>query len=107
MCAVLGCARPVPCADHPQRPWAGSRRARRVGSGSRSQKHARFVMLRDGGICHWCGKPGADQVDHVVPVAEGGADTVGNKAPIHARPCHLQKTQQEAQRGRGVTPKPI
>lgn len=57
-------------------------------------------MARDNGICHWCGKAGADQVDHVIPLAEGGADDYDNRAPIHSEPCHREKTQQEAQRGR-------
>ncbi|HVT76988.1 MAG TPA: HNH endonuclease [Acidimicrobiales bacterium] len=57
-------------------------------------------MRRDRGICHVCGQPGADQVDHVIPVAEGGPDTVDDKAPIHARPCHIAKTAEESRRGR-------
>ena len=37
---------------------------------------------------------------HVIPLAEGGADTLDNLRPIHARPCHQRKTQAEAQRAR-------
>jgi 5-methylcytosine-specific restriction protein A len=69
-------------------------------SGSREQKRARYVMLRDRGVCHVCGRPLADQVDHVTPLGEGGADDVTNLAPIHARPCHAAKTQAEARRAR-------
>jgi 5-methylcytosine-specific restriction endonuclease McrA len=57
-------------------------------------------MARDHGICHVCKQPGSDRVDHVIPVAEGGADDVANKAPIHQVPCHVAKTAAEAERAR-------
>lgn len=57
-------------------------------------------MRRDAGICHVCGKPGATQVDHVIPLAHGGPDDDTNLAPIHAEPCHREKTRREARPGR-------
>ena len=51
------------------------------------------------GACHWCGHKGATEVDHVVPLAEGGPDTEQNLAPIHAD-CHREKTAAEARRAR-------
>ncbi len=45
-----------------------------------------------------CGKPGADQADHVIARAEGGADDESNMAPIHKRPCHQAKSAAEAAR---------
>lgn len=57
-------------------------------------------MARDHGICHVCRQPGADQVDHVICIAEDGPDTEENLAPIHSRPCHTEKTHREAERGR-------
>lgn len=59
----------------------------------------RFIMNRDRGICHVCGGEGADQADHVIPLAEGGAHHTDNGAPIHSEPCHKNKTQDEARRG--------
>lgn len=59
----------------------------------------RFVMRRDRGICHVCGGEGANQVDHVIPLAEGGAHHTDNGAPIHDKPCHENKTREEAARG--------
>lgn len=60
----------------------------------------KLVLRRDAGICHVCGKPGATDVDHVIPFGEGGTDEPSNLAPIHPRPCHQLKTQQEAARAR-------
>lgn len=57
-------------------------------------------MERDDAICHVCGLGGADQVDHVIPLAEGGGDGMDNRRPIHSEPCHREKTAREAQRGR-------
>lgn len=66
-------------------------------SGSREQKINRAVMLRDGGLCE-CGAL-ATQVDHVVPLFEGGSDSMDNRRAI-CTPCHDTKTQEEAQRAR-------
>jgi 5-methylcytosine-specific restriction endonuclease McrA len=57
-------------------------------------------MSSETGICHVCDRPGADQVDHVVPLAEGGTDTEPNLLPIHSEPCHRRKTADEAVRAR-------
>jgi len=61
---------------------------------------ASFVIARDNGICHVCGQAGADEADHVIGLAFGGLDDVTNMAAIHARPCHLRKTQHEAAQAR-------
>lgn len=64
-------------------------------------------MHRDDFTCHVCGKQySAEQLvnDHVLPVAEGGADDVTNMAPCCTGPstsgCHEAKTAEEARRGR-------
>lgn len=58
------------------------------------------MLFEHGGVCHVCGGPGADEADHVVPLAEGGPDTLENMRPIHGQPCHREKTAREAARGR-------
>ncbi len=59
----------------------------------------KFILRRDRFICHVCGGEGADQADHVIPLAEGGAHSIENGAAIHGDPCHDKKTREEAQRG--------
>lgn len=103
-CAEPGCPELTDasyCDDHAPDPWQSSQRRERVGkSGWQQQRDAQRILKRDHGICHRCKKPGADQVDHVVPIAEGGADTDANKAAIHATPCHRDKTAEESARAR-------
>lgn len=101
VCSTPGCPNLTDgdprCATHTPQPWAGSTRRERVGtSGWQQQRDARRIMIRHRGICHVCGHPGADQVDHVIALAAGGTDTDTNKRPIHANPCHREKTEREA-----------
>ncbi|MGI8614420.1 MAG: HNH endonuclease [Nocardioidaceae bacterium] len=62
-------------------------------------------MREHGGVCHVCGGLGADEVDHLVPVAEGGGHDYSNLAPVHATPCHKEKTRQEIARGQARRPR--
>lgn len=102
ICSIPECAQLQPCSVHAKKPWAGSRRRERTMSGSRQQRRAQAVMRLHDGICHVCGHPGSDEVDHVVSLAEGGADTMDNLRPIHAVPCHVVKTAAEAARARSA-----
>lgn len=53
-------------------------------------KQLRLAVLdRDNHICKWCGSA-ADQVDHVVPVAEAGSDDMSNLAAACA-PCNIHR----------------
>lgn len=88
--------------DQPRRkPWAaddGGNRAVRLPPDWPKRRAA--VMKRDEGRCYICGGDGADQVDHVVPVAWGGTDDLINLRPVHAKPCHEEKSKREAAEGR-------
>jgi 5-methylcytosine-specific restriction enzyme A len=101
--ACVRCGKPSSesyCPEHKPVPWATSTRRQRVKlSGSAEQARAKCILERFLYACHWCGNGGADEVDHVVALGEGGSDEESNLAPIHAE-CHRQKTQEEAQRAR-------
>ncbi len=56
------------------------------------------VMAKTGGVCVYCGvrlatkkgQPNSYHADHVLPVAKGGSDDVGNLVPS-CRSCNLKK----------------
>lgn len=50
---------------------------------TRAQRAANKRILRGSDICHICGHPGSDAVDHVDPLARGGGDGAANKRPAH------------------------
>jgi len=103
-CVEVGCGKPSEqdrCPDHRREPWATStRRQRTTLSGWAEQRRAQRILEQYLYTCHVCGKTEADQVDHVTSLGEGGADEEWNLAPIHAEPCHREKTAAEARRAR-------
>lgn len=103
-CRVQRCRhlRPCPTPGHEPVPWEDSTRKDKLASrsGSAEQAARLRILERYHRICHVCGGPDADEVDHVIPLAEGGPDTDENKRPIHSRPCHKKKTAAEAARAR-------
>ena len=69
---------------HPnRRQWARFRRA---------------VFERDGYRCRACGRPGALECDHVVPLHRGGAMWELDNAQALCRSCHIEKTRRENRR---------
>lgn len=97
-CPAIDCPHLQPCPTHTKQAWAGHQgRHGRMRSGSREQRINRAVMLRDNGLCQ-CGAL-ATEVDHIVPLGEGGDDGMDNRQAI-CPGCHHEKTQQEAQRAR-------
>ena len=51
---------------------------------------ARRQVLSHSTICHLCGLPGADTVDHLVPFSRGGSAAVSNLRPAH-RECNSRR----------------
>lgn len=80
-------------------PWPDRDERRPKVSGWERQRRNKIVMARHGRVCHVCGQGGADQVDHVVPLAQGGSDTMDNLRPAHKQ-CHAAKTRRESAEGR-------
>ena len=78
------------------------RREKTTVSGWEQQRRAKRVLEREDGICHVCREWGADQVDHIVPLSQGGKDDESNLAAIHSDPCHREKTAREAREGRAA-----
>ena len=102
-CPTTGCPHLRPCPDHTSTSWAGARDRRRAKTGltgHAEQRRAKRILHRYGSICHVCHEGAADEVDHVIPLAEGGEDHEDNLRPIHRSPCHLEKTRRERERGR-------
>lgn len=71
--------------------------------GWRQYRRMRQEILGADDTCIWCGHPGADATDHVVPVSRGGARLdPGNLGPIHGvggcphcgRQCNTEKGDQ-------------
>lgn len=66
------------------------------GRNNRLRKQARRALDPH---CQHCGSTDRLELDHTIPLAEGGEDTLENTAWL-CHPCHAIKTQAEAQRGR-------
>lgn len=75
------------------------------GYGSAWRRLRLRVLRRDCGLCQPCLRANrvtlAQQVDHIIPKAEGGSDDMENLEAICA-PCHNVKTQRESMRSRSV-----
>ena len=102
MLAPTPCSQ-APCRDHAvkdgrclahQRPaWQGSTRRARL---PKDWNTRRLVVLkRDQGICHLCGRPGSDTVDHVIA---GDDHSLTNLRAVHQNVepyCHRYKSSTE------------
>lgn len=77
--------------------WEGSTRSRRLPPDWPARRQR--VLARDRGVCHVCGLPGADEVDHV---NAGDDHRDENLAAIHGRPCHATKSAREGNAARAL-----
>ena len=59
----------------------------------------RRVLTRDKYRCQHCGRGGRLEVDHIIPISEGGAMYDMANLQTLARACHIEKTRIE---NRGV-----
>lgn len=66
------------------KPWGAMSHTERNGRGTAYWKRIRLQVLAvSGGICWLCGRPGADTVDHVVPLEDGGTNDLANLRAAH------------------------
>lgn len=93
------------CFKHPKlNSFTDKRRGNRHqrGYGAEWTKLRVIILKRDAGICQLCRAAGrivfANEVDHIIPKAEGGTDEESNLQAI-CKTCHVKKTQQESKRG--------
>ena len=75
--------KPQPKPQTPGERMAGYEREQRHPSGTVWKRIKANVIAAHNGICHLCGHPGAEQVDHVEQYAEGGTDDISNLKPAH------------------------
>jgi 5-methylcytosine-specific restriction protein A len=110
-CPAPGCralVRAGRCSDHgcnPSHRWNTDRRpdVKRL-AGRANQRRRERIFGREP-LCKVCAEANPPRVavavvtDHVIPLAEGGADDESNLVGLCAA-CHRVKTQQESRRGR-------
>ncbi|WP_326806658.1 HNH endonuclease [Streptomyces sp. NBC_01775] len=90
------------CDGHQPEPWRGRPApSKRYGMSSGTMRSLkRRVAMRDYGCCYVCGGEDADELEHIVPVSQGGAARdLDNLGLIHSEPCHREKTAREALEG--------
>lgn len=124
-CAKIGCGELVPrrtryCSVH-QAEFAASQannwdknpsKRKQYGYNKRWPKIRRNVMVRDNGLCQVCKAEGiyqqGSEVDHIVPVSQGGSDAYSNLQVICV-PHHREKTHRESRQGKAskATARPV
>ena len=68
------------------KPYAQMSQRERDGRNSSSWKKLRAAILQASDVCWMCGRPGADTVDHIVRLADGGdPQDLRNLRPAHGK----------------------
>lgn len=67
------------------KPYAQMTQHERDGRVSASWRKLRAAILQATDVCWLCGKHGADTVDHIIPLAQGGTNTLNNLRPAHGK----------------------
>lgn len=65
------------------RPHQPHRQTHRRPSDTKQWRAIRAAILKESDTCHICGLPGADAIDHVIPLAHGGTNDRTNLKPAH------------------------
>lgn len=55
------------------------------------------VFAERGRVCHLCGRPGADTLDHIIPRSKGGTDELDNLMPAH-KSCNSRRGAMDLER---------
>lgn len=80
--------------------WTARPTTRKTPTSHRRWRTLRARVLREHPICQVCDYLPATQADHVVPVAEGGAELDPDNLQSICDPCHAAKTAEESARAR-------
>lgn len=92
------------CEAHKVAAWSARRPDIKRTTGRKLQRQRHELFMREP-LCRECERHGrvrqAEIRDHIVPLAEGGADEDSNIQSL-CRDCHDEKTAGESKRGRGV-----
>lgn len=92
-----------PAGKKEREPWQRTMRTEgktttERGYGWKWQKQRKRIIARDNGLCQPCMRQNKyikfDEIDHVIPKAQGGTDDDDNLECI-CIDCHKQKTQRE------------
>lgn len=82
------------------------RRARIKGAGGSHTKAEWLAKLAEyGGLCAYCRQSPGSTVDHVIPIARGGSDSIENIVPACSQ-CNSSKSDRTPQEFRGEKQRP-
>lgn len=80
--------------SRPSRPKKRRKTRQELGYGKYWQSTRKYILERDAYVCQHCGKPNSNQVDHIIPKAQGGTDAPENLQTLCIS-CHSKKTAHE------------